>query len=144
MSRLEVESMKEGIDRSKKYAAKFDATVIQARYTATAQMAKDGQALQQVNLAQVAKDVRAALNAAEVPAMFTIPYMAFGNKLYAICKKFNTALPCAVAREEAWKAICQWYTLGCFPSPLQDIWNTHATILGAAPSPIQFPAIPED
>lgn len=134
--------VKQGTDRSDKYAAKFDATVVQARYTATAVAAKAAQVTQQQNLFLVAQDVRTALNTAKIPALFTVPYMAFGNKLYAICRKFGSATLTPVARDEAWKAICQWYTLGCLPSPLMDIWNTHATVLGAAPSPIAFSPTP--
>jgi hypothetical protein len=134
--------VKSGSERSDKYGAKFDATVIQARYTATAVAAKAAQVTQQQNLAGVAQQVRTALNVWKVPAIFTVPYMAFGNKLYAICRKFGSATFLQAARDEAWIAICHWYTIGCLPSPLKDIWTNNATILGAAPSPIIFGAAP--
>jgi hypothetical protein len=137
-----IEMVKQGSDRSDKYAAKFDPTVIQARYTATSTAAKAAQVTQQQNLSVVAQQVRTALNAHSVPAIFTVPYMAFGNKLYAIVRKFGSATFLQVARDEAWKAICQWYGLGCLPSPLQDIWNNNATVLGTAPSPIMPPTTP--
>lgn len=133
--------VKEGSDRSDKYAAKYDAEVVRSRYTATAASAKAKQVTQQLNLSQVAKDVRAALNSRGIPALFTIPYMAFGNKLYAICRKFGGTELCQNAIDEAWIALCHWYSLGCAPSPLMDIWNSFP-ILGEAPSPLAFPAIP--
>jgi hypothetical protein len=133
--------VKEGADRSDKYAAKFDPEVVRSRYTATATSAKAKQVTQQLNLSQVAKDVRNALNTHGIAAMFTIPYMAFGNKLYAIVRKFGGTEVCQNAIDEAWIALCHWYSLGCEPSPLMDIWNSFAQ-LGAAPSPLTFPEIP--
>jgi hypothetical protein len=134
--------VKQGTDRSDKYAAKFDAAVVQARYTATRPAAIAAQVTQQQNLAGVAQQVRTALNFRKIPAMFTMPYMAFGNKLYAIVRKFGSATFLQAARDEAWLAICHWYTLGCAPSPLQDIWANNATVLGSAPSPIASGAAP--
>jgi hypothetical protein len=134
--------VKQGSDRSDKYGAKFDATVIQTRYTATSAIAKAAQVTQQQNLATVAQVVRNSLNQRNVPAMFTMPYMAYGNKLYAITRKFGGVAVLQVARDEAYRAMCQWYTLGCLPSPLQDIWNHFSTQLGAAPSPFKMHSTP--
>jgi hypothetical protein len=134
--------VKTGTQRSDKYNAKFDATVIGARYTATRDIAVAGQLDQQGKLALVADAVRTALNDAGIPAMFTMPYMAFGNKLYAIARKFGGTGITQNAVDEAWIALCHWYSLGCLPSPLQQIWG-HFPTLGTAPSPLAFPEIPE-
>jgi hypothetical protein len=133
---------KSGEDRAKKYAAKFDADVVRSRYAATKDMAILAQNTLQIALGDLAKDVRGILNDHSIPTIFTVPYMAFANKLYAIKRRFGTEVYCSNARDEAWLAICKWYTIGCLPSPLQDIWTKFAAVLGAAPSPIAFESAP--
>lgn len=134
--------VKEGSDRAKKYAAKFDAEVVRSRFAATKDIAVGAQDILQIALGDLAKDVRGILNDHAIPTIFTVPYMAFANKLYALKRKFATEVFCQNARDEAWLAICKWYTIGCLPSPLQDIWTKFAAVLGSAPSPIKFETVP--
>lgn len=132
--------VKQGTDRSAKYDAKFDATVIQARYTATAAIAKAAQVTMQQLLATKNGNVRAILNEAGVFPIQTVQYQAFSNKLFGICNRFagltttpslsNTAIAQANAEYIKWKAY------GSTPAVLQDIWALYADMIGSAPSPL--------
>jgi len=132
--------VKTGTERSDKYGAKFDATVVQARYTATAEMAKAKQVAMQQALAQKNGNVRAILNEAGVFPIVTIQYQAFSNKLFGICNRFaglmttpslsNTAIAQANAEYVKWKAY------GSTAAVLQDIWALYSDMIGSAPSPL--------
>jgi hypothetical protein len=115
---------------------------VRSRFAATKDIATGSQDVLQVALGDLAKDVRGILNDNNIPTIFTVPYMAFANKLYAIKRKFATEVYCESARNEAWLAICKWYTIGCLPSPLMDIWTKFEAVLGTAPSPVAFGAPP--
>jgi hypothetical protein len=127
-------------DRQDKYAAKFDATVIASRYTATATLAKAKAALMQSALQGVNSSVRAFLSAAGILPIQTVLYQSYGMKLFGICVKFGnymgvhsidpTARAQAIIQTKVW-------TTGYSGSPpvLASIWSTFADILGAAPSP---------
>lgn len=129
---------KSGEDRSAKYDAKFDAEVVRSRFAATATIAKNAQASLQRAMADKALAVRGILNGYGIYPIMTVLYMSFNNKLYGICRKFSGD----VAIQDAWGAICKWYTMGALPSPLQDIWALYSDILGAAPSPVAYSEMP--
>jgi hypothetical protein len=140
MSSIVIKMVKQGTDRSAKYDAKFDATVIQARYTATSAIAKAGQVIMQQLLATKNGNVRSILNEAGVFPIQTVQYQAFSNKLFGICNRFagltttptlsNTAIAQANAEYIKWKAY------GSVAAILQDIWTLYADMIGSAPSPL--------
>lgn len=140
MSSSEIEMTKTGSDRSAKYDAKFDATVIQARYTATSTIAKASQAIMQQLLATKNGNVRAILNAAGIYPIQTVQYQAFCNKLFGVCNRFagltTTPIlsPTAIAQAQ-----CDYVTFkayGASPAVLRSIWALYADMIGSAPSPI--------
>jgi hypothetical protein len=130
---------KTGAERSDKYSAKFDATVIGARYTATAEIAKAKQVAMQAALATINSGVRSILNEEGVFPIQTVQYQAFANKLFGICNKFagmmtvhvlsNTAIAQAETEYTKWKAY------GSTSTVLQAIWDLFSDMLGTAPSP---------
>jgi len=127
-------------DRQKKYAAKFDAEVVRSRYSATADLAKAGQAAASNAMAAIASAVRAILNDAGEYPIVTSLYMSFANKLYGICRKFagypdNKTLSTA-AINTALLEISKWKQMGAKAEILQSIWNIFAECIGSPPSPI--------
>ena len=130
---------KTGAERSDKYSAKFDATIIGARYTATAEIAKSKQVAMQSALATINSGVRGILNEKGTFPIQTVQYQAFANKLFGICNKFagmmtvhtlsNTAIAQAGLEYTKWKAY------GSTAVILQDIWDLFSDMLGTAPSP---------
>jgi len=132
---------KSGTDRSDKYGQKFDATVIQARYTATAESAKAKQVVMQQLLADKNAAVRGILNVAGTYPIQSVQYQAFGNKLFGVCNKFAnlTGTPHVISQTAIAQAtieIAKWGTYGSEPEVLKLIWNLYADMLGTAPSPI--------
>jgi hypothetical protein len=132
--------VKSSTDRTDKYAAKYDATVIQNRYTATAVLAKAKAALMQAALQGINSSVRGILSAAGILPINTVLYQAFGMKLFGICVKFGNYMGVhsldASARAQALISV-HTFVVGYSGSPpvLASIWNTFSDILGAAPSP---------
>lgn len=131
---------KTGQDRSDKYAAKFDPTVIQARYTATSTIAKAAQVSMQQLLATKNGNVRSILNALGVLPIQTIQYQAFSNRLFGICNRFasitTTPTLSATATAAARLDLAKWLSYGSSPTPLRSIWNLYADMLGTCPSPM--------
>ena len=130
---------KTGAERSDKYSAKFDATVIGARYTATADIAKAKQVAMQAALATINSGVRSILNEAGIFPIMTMQYQAFANKLFGVCNRFagmmtvhvlsNTAIAQATAERVKWKAY------GSTTAVLDSIWDLFSDMLGTCPSP---------
>jgi len=131
---------KSGTDRSAKYDAKFDPTVIQARYTATSTIAKAKQVIMQAALADKNSGVRTILNAAGIFPIQTVQYQAFSNKLFGICNKFagltDTPHLSLSAQAQANAEYVKWKAYLSTPAILQSIWSLYATMLGDAPSPL--------
>ena len=130
---------KSGAERSDKYSAKFDATVIGARYTATSEIAKTKQIAMQGALATINSGVRSILNEAGTFPIQTVQYQAFANKLFGICNKFagmmgvhtlsNTAIAQATLERTKWLAY------GSLKANLDNIWDLFSDMLGTCPSP---------
>jgi hypothetical protein len=135
--------VKSSTDRTDKYNAKFDATVVGARYTATATLAKAKSGLMQAALQGVNSSVRAHLTEAGILPIETVKYQAFGNKLFSICQKFagymTTKFLSATAIAQAEIEAAKWNTgYSADVNVLAAIWNDFSDCLGSAPSP--FPA----
>jgi hypothetical protein len=132
--------VKSGTERSDKYGAKYDAEVVRTRYTATATMAKASQVVKQAWLAGIAGQVRSLLNGAGILPVFTILYLSFANKLFAIVDRFGggfgTQVYSETARATALLEIAKWADMTADDDILKDIWTIYATALGTAPSPI--------
>jgi len=131
---------KSGTDRSDKYSAKFDPTVIGARYSATSDIAKNKQIAMQAALATINSSVRAILNEEGVFPIQTMQYQAFANKLFGICNKFagmmgeHTLSNSAIAQAQA--EYVKWKAYGSTDTVLQSIWALFSDMIGAAPSPL--------
>jgi hypothetical protein len=140
MSSLVIEMVKQGTDRSAKYDAKFDPTVIQARYTATSEIAKAKQLTMQQLLATKNGNVRSILNEAGIFPIQTVQYQAFGNKLFGVCNRFagltTTPTLSNTARAQAQTDYVTWKAYGASPTVLQAIWALYADMIGSAPSPL--------
>jgi hypothetical protein len=140
MSNLVIKMVKQGSDRSAKYDAKFDATVIATRYTATAAIAKAAQATMQQLLATKNGNVRAILNEAGIYPILTVQYQAFCNKLFGICNRLagltTTPVLSPSATLQANVAIATFKKYGADEDVLKSIWTLYVDMLGAAPSPV--------
>lgn len=136
--------VKQGQDRSDKYAAKFDPTIIQSRYTKTQAIAIAGQVTMQKALAEKNASVRALLNAAGVFPILTVAYQAFSNKLFGICNRFagltTTPSLSPTATAQATAELVKFMTYmgndAAAYDIFADIWALYASMLGAAPCPI--------
>jgi len=131
---------KSGTDRSDKYAAKFDPSAVQLRYTATAELAKAKQVIMQQFLADKNAAVRAVLNEAGILPIDTVKYQSFNNKLFAICNKFagltTSQTLSATATAQASIVAETWKTgYSATVEVLKSIWNLYSAMLGTAPSP---------
>jgi hypothetical protein len=135
-----IELVKSSTDRTDKYAAKYDATVIQNRYTATAVLAKAKAALMQSALQGVNSSVRAFLSAGAILPIMSVLYQSYGMKLFGICVKFGNYMGVhsidPTARAQAIIQSKVWSTgYSASPPVLASIWSMFADILGTAPSP---------
>ena len=123
--------VKTGEDRSKKYAAKFDAEVVRSRFAATSDIAKTAQMTRQQQLADLAADVRNILNAEGIPPIFTASFLSFANKLYGIVNKFagNAAIVAANLEYNKWATMTS--PIDPDHSVLKAVWNLFADVLGS-------------
>lgn len=126
--------VKSGTDRSDKYAAKYDAEVVRARYTATAANAIAKQVTRQEELALLANFVRTALNNAGIMPLQTITYLSFANKMQGTKNKFGQGIEGTTPFKVAMIAYDTWTEIvGVDKDVLADIF-TH--VIGSAPSPL--------
>jgi hypothetical protein len=145
--------VKSGDETTAKYAAKFDPTVVSARYTAGKDAAIVAQAVHGKAMAIKALAVRGLLNTAGVLPMRSMNFIGFSNKLYGICNKFTGAS----AIGQATIAALEWMqkmgmalvagvpTIPAVVAPqiytdavvLGQVWSLYSSVLGAVPSPLR-------
>ena len=130
--------VKTGTQRSDKYTAKYDPTVVSARYTATKDAAVASVVSHSAALSLLALAVRGYMNGAGVLPINSVRFIGFGNKLYGLTQKIGGAAAAAQAELMA-KA---WVDMIAATAPdkiiLTEIWNYFSSVLGDCPSP--FPS----
>ena len=129
---------KSGTDRAAKYAAKFDATVISARYTAGQDTAIAKATIHQNAMGDLALQVRGILNAAGIAPINSVRFIGYANKLYSLSLKFAgvTGTNEAVQISDAW--VSKIAASAGDKIVMAQIWNLFVDQIGTAPSP--FPS----
>lgn len=121
--------VKSGEERAAKYQYKYDPEAIRLRFSATKDLATTKQASKQEQLANIAQQVRALLNQEGVPPVFTISFLSFANKLYAITNKFSGEAAKIQAEGEYKKWITMTSPIDPDQSILKQIWNLFSAVL---------------
>jgi len=133
-----IKMTKSGTDRAAKYAAKFDPTVVSARYTSGKDAAVASATIHQNAMADLALSVRGLLNAAGIAPINSVRFLGYANKLYGLSLKFRGV----TGTNEAIQVTAAWITKITATTPdkvvLAQIWNLFSAEFGTAPSP--FPA----
>ncbi len=130
--------VKTASERAAKYAAKFDPTVVSARYTATQEGAVAAATAKQNEMAVIAGDVRGILNAAGVKPINSVRFIGYANKLYGMTSKFSGATATAEAVEISNSWITKIDATAGDKVVMAQIWNLFSSAIGTAPSP--FPS----
>ena len=130
--------VKSGADRAAKYAAKFDPTVVSARYTATKDAAVISATAHQTAMGELSLAVRGVLNTAGIAPIRSMLFTGYANKLYGITNKFQglTGTNIAIEATEDW--ISKIAATAGDKVVLAQIWNLFSDTIGTAPSP--FPS----
>lgn len=105
-------------ERIAKYKAKFDASVVGTRYTATKTLAESKQEVRQAELAQLRTDIRTILNENGISPLFTTPYLSFAMKLYGLQ---NSGASPSVLQGEVEALGNLWIARGCTKAVVNDI-----------------------
>ena len=129
---------KTGTQRSDKYAAKYDPTVVSARYTATKDAAVASVVSHSAALALLALAVRGYMNTAGVLPINSVRFIGFGNKLYGLTNKIGGAAATAQATLMAAAWVDQIAATDPDKVILTEIWNYFSAVIGVCPSP--FPS----
>ena len=133
-----IDMTKSGADRAAKYAAKYDPTVVSARYTATKDAAVVSATTHQTAMGDLALSVRGILNAAGIAPINTVRFIGYANKLYGLSLKFQGV----TGRNEAIANTTDWISKitgsAADKLVLAQIWNLFSAEFGTSPSP--FPA----
>jgi len=125
---------KDSQTRADKYAAKYDAAVVGARFTATPDSVKLLAATHQKAMGDLALSVRGFMNTAGIKPIMSVLYTSFANKVYGICNKFAEL----TAINEATDAMVKALDNGANYDVLVSIWGLFSN-LGIAPCPITTP-----
>ena len=129
---------KTGTQRSDKYTAKYDPTVVSARYTATKDAAVASVVSHSAALALLALAVRGYLNGAGILPINSVRFIGFGNKLYGMTQKIGGAAATAQAELMAKAWVDQIDATAGDKIVLTEIWNYFSSVIGVCPSP--FPS----